>query len=228
MALFDRGRKSAEVAQLREEWRGKLNDELWRLGSAHEAYFRQASDLSGEFAEYCLRQKVRDPLPRTARGTIAKMLPNVVPGHNMPLISDAATTAFLSCDAESWTELDSQRTDQLVTDGCAIAAREVPEATSARFRTGSALFGVLTYHPDHEEERRIDGFEPLYRYLTEQPSYQRLETLRAHYADLDQSAFLKSDLAPNERTAFRSSHSRAWHLGACVWMFTTTGLIQLR
>jgi hypothetical protein len=218
-------RSKSGRGSLGAELSGRLNQALFEQDADHEASVTEAYDLSAEIAEASLKRRGADVLPRDLRVPIDQMLPNFVPWHALAPVADAATEGCLTAHAETWTELDLERAEQLARSGCEQQARDLNEqANQPRYRAGTALVGLLASRPGHESKRPIVAFKPLYEYVVSQPSYGRLSFLGAQQAEFAIAHFVPRALDQDEVDVIRAGQSAAWHLGVCVWLVKKAGL----
>lgn len=216
-----RTRKREEQLRLQEGWRGRLNKELWTQDASRESYVATASDLEVEFAK---SPGVGDPLPKEATGIVGKLLPAAVPHHASPPIADGVRTAYLVSFGETWDDLDPERARQIALECCeAAASNGMPEANEGRWRSGSALTGLVSCHPEHS--RPLTAFQPLYDYFDGLSSFQRLRETGPHFASQFVAAFF-GPLDPDDEAELRQSYALAWHLGMATWLWWECGFLK--
>jgi len=227
MGLFGRGsREREEQLRLQESWRGRLNAELWDRESSREPYVSAAAAIEVEFAQSQLAQSrgAREPLPKEARAIVAKLLPAFVPQHANPPITDGVITAYLVSFGETWDDLDPERVRQIALECCAAASSNgMPEAHERRFRSGSALTGLVSCHPEHS--RALTAFQPLYDFFDGLSSFQRLRETGPQIASHVLLAFFGGIEAEDE-AVLRQSYALAWHLGMATWLWQQCGFLK--
>ena len=221
--LFGRGsrKRGEDQRRLQEGWRGQLNAELWAQDSSREPYVSTASEMEVEFAK---SPGVGDPLPKDASATVGRILSAFVPHHASPPIADGVRTAYLVSFGETWDALDPERSRRIALECCESAASNgMPEADQGRYRSGSALTGLVSCHPEHS--RPLTAFQPLYDYVDGLPSFQRLRETSPHFASQVVAAFF-GQLEPADDAQLRRSYALAWHVGMSTWLWDRCGFLK--
>jgi hypothetical protein len=198
---------------------------LWSQDDEHTAYFDLAQELLVEYAEIGLRSRSKRALPRHTDGIIRKLLPVFAPdSEEIPLFSDAATSAYLLASAETWAELDPLFVSRLAHEGWERYrdSGTEPWGSHDRFRASMTLVGLVDNHPSQPVEKSTPSFKPLADYFMKQPSYDRLLHVEAALCTADIAVY---GVPPDLEDRYRWNSARAWHLGMSAWVLDEANLL---
>ena len=225
MALFTRS-KGFSFTVFRDEKRGQLSVDLWDQDGDHGAYIETGQQLLAEYATRSMQAMSKRPVPREIADVMDKFLRPFVPlSAQVPTLADASRTAYILSSLETWTELDRDELHLLSTAAWeGYKSNAAPDDGHERFRGGVLLAGLVRGHETQTEEKRMPSFDYLTRYVTMQPSYQRLLALEETFAKADLQAFF--DLDDRAMEQYRWNNLRAWHIGVSASVLDEAGLLR--